>query len=61
MADDAPPFTLGVEDEYLLVDRETRAVTEGAPEALFEECEKRLKGRVAHEFLSSQIEVNTNV
>jgi len=61
MADDPPPFTLGIEEEYLLVDRETRAVTEGAPEALFEKCEKRLKGRVAHEFLSSQIEVNTNV
>ena len=40
MADDPPPFTLGIEEEYLLVDRETRAVTEGAPEALFEKCEK---------------------
>ena len=56
-----PPFTLGIEEEYLLVDKETRAVTEEAPEALFETCTKRLKGRVAHEFLSSQIEVNTNV
>ncbi|MEQ8227523.1 MAG: carboxylate-amine ligase [Rhodospirillales bacterium] len=56
-----PPFTLGIEEEYLLVDKETRAVTEEAPEALFEACQKRLKGRVAHEFLSSQIEVNTNV
>lgn len=56
-----PPFTLGIEEEYLLVDMETRAVTEDAPEALFEACQKRLKGRVAHEFLSSQIEVNTNV
>jgi len=57
----APPFTIGIEEEYLLVDRETRAVTDEAPEALFEVCEKRLKGRVAHEFLSSQIEVGTNV
>ncbi|MEQ8504663.1 MAG: carboxylate-amine ligase [Rhodospirillales bacterium] len=56
-----PPFTLGIEEEYLLVNKETRAVTEEAPEALFEACQKRLKGRVAHEFLSSQIEVNTNV
>lgn len=61
MANSVPPFSLGIEEEYLLVDRETRAVTEEAPEALFEACEKRLKGRVAHEFLSSQIEVNTNV
>lgn len=61
MAPDAPPFTLGLEEEYLLVDKATRAVTEDAPEALFEECEKRLKGRVAHEFLSSQIEVSTSV
>jgi carboxylate-amine ligase len=61
VADATPPFTLGIEEEYLLVDKETRAVTEEAPEALFEACEKRLKGRVAHEFLSSQIEVNTDV
>mgnify|MGYP003148537715 FL=1 len=61
MATAAPPFTLGIEEEYLLVDKETRAVTDKAPESLFEECEKRLKGRVAHEFLSSQIEVNTSV
>jgi len=61
VADAAPPFTLGIEEEYLLVDKETRAVTEKAPEGLFEACEKRLKGRVAHEFLSSQIEVSTNV
>ena len=56
-----PPFTLGIEEEYLLVDQETRAVADKAPEALFNACEKRLSGRVAHEFLSSQIEVNTNV
>ena len=61
MVHDAPPFTLGIEEEYLLVDKETRAVTDKAPESLFEECEQRLKGRVAHEFLSSQIEVNTRV
>ncbi len=61
MATAAPPFTLGIEEEYLLVDKETRSVTDKAPESLFEECEKRLKGRVAHEFLSSQIEVNTSV
>tara|TARA_R110001592_G_scaffold327467_1_gene608659 strand:- start:1146 stop:2300 length:1155 start_codon:yes stop_codon:yes gene_type:complete len=61
VADGVPPFTLGIEEEYLLVDKETRAVTDEAPEGLFEACEKRLPGRVAHEFLSSQIEVNTRV
>lgn len=61
MAHGAPPFTLGIEEEYLLVDVETRAVTDHAPKGLFAACEKRLKGRVAHEFLSSQIEVNTRI
>lgn len=61
MASIAPPFTLGIEEEYLLVDKKTRAVTDKAPEGLFEDCEKRLKGRVSLEFLSSQIEVSTNV
>lgn len=61
MRADAPPFTLGIEEEYLLVDMETRAVAANVPEALFEECSKRLPGRTAHEFLNSQIEVNTTV
>ena len=61
MAYAEPPFTIGIEEEYLLVDRETRDVASDPPEALFEACQARIKGLVAHEFLKAQIEVNTEV
>ena len=35
MADHAPPLTLGVEEEYLLVDVATRAVANDPPAELF--------------------------
>jgi glutamate---cysteine ligase / carboxylate-amine ligase len=56
-----PSFTIGVEEEYLLVDRGTRGVAAEPPDSLFEECEALGRGVIAHEFLRSQIEVNTDV
>ena len=35
MAAREPPLTLGIEEEYLLVDRETRAVASEPPAQLF--------------------------
>ena len=61
MAYAEPPFTIGIEEEYLLVDLETRDVASDPPEALFRACQKRIKGLVAHEFLKAQIEINTEV
>ncbi|HJO74174.1 MAG TPA: carboxylate-amine ligase [Rhodospirillales bacterium] len=61
MAASGPSFTIGIEEEYLLVDLETRDVASNPPEALFKACQKRIKGLVAHEFLKAQIEVNTEV
>jgi len=61
MAAREPSFTIGIEEEYLLVDKETRDVASDPPEALFKDCQKRIKGLVAHEFLKAQIEVNTEV
>ncbi len=55
-----PTFTIGMEEEYLLVDRQTRDLVSDAPEAVMAECERRLKGRVMPEFLQSQIEVGTS-
>lgn len=55
-----PTFTLGIEEEYLLVDRETRDLV-AAPDALMAECKKVLKSRVSPEFLQCQIEVGTGV
>ncbi|MBT7942609.1 MAG: carboxylate-amine ligase [Alphaproteobacteria bacterium] len=56
-----PSFTIGIEEEYLLVDVETRDVASNPPEDLFKDCQKRIKGMVSHEFLKAQIEVNTEV
>jgi carboxylate-amine ligase len=61
-----PPFTLGVEEEYLLVDRATGALAGDPPPGLLAECEKRLAaaghaGSVTPEFLRAQIEVQTGV
>jgi carboxylate-amine ligase len=54
-----PSFTLGIEEEYLLVDRQTRAVVSDPPTALLRECENQLAAAVRPEFLTSQIEVGT--
>ncbi|MGD9742403.1 MAG: carboxylate-amine ligase [Dongiaceae bacterium] len=56
-----PAFTIGVEEEYHLVDRETRDLVAEPPAAMLAECERALKGRVSPEFLRSQIEIGTPV
>ncbi len=55
-----PSFTVGIEEEYLLVDRKTRDLVYDAPESVMAECERRLQGRVSPEFLQCQIEVGTS-
>ena len=55
-----PDFTMGVEEEYLLVDRDSLALAE-APEGLTEACAVRLEGQVSPEFLQCQIEIGTKV
>lgn len=57
----APPFTIGLEEEYLLIDIATGDLVGSPPESLIDECERALPGRIAREFLRSQIEVNTGV
>jgi carboxylate-amine ligase len=56
-----PTFTIGIEEEYLLVDKGTRDLVPAAPEALMRECEAKLAGQVSPEFLQCQIEVGTRV
>jgi glutamate---cysteine ligase / carboxylate-amine ligase len=56
-----PPFTVGVEEEYLLVDRDTGDVDEDPPAQLLRECTERGNGQISPEFLRSQIEVSTRV
>ncbi|MBI3451335.1 MAG: carboxylate-amine ligase [Rhodospirillales bacterium] len=56
-----PSFTVGIEEEYLLVDRASRELVGEPPPSMLAECEKRLEGQVSPEFLRSQIEVQTRV
>lgn len=61
MAVERPTFTVGIEEEYLIVDRETRDLVRDLPDDVMLECEQRLAGQVSPEFLRSQIEVGTKV
>ena len=56
-----PPFTIGIEEEYLLVNPVTRGLARDPPATMFEECEARFKELVKPEFMKSQIEVATRV
>lgn len=59
MAIPEPEFTVGIEEEYLLVDKETRDLCNDTPETMVEECAALCGGQVTPEFLRSQIEVGT--
>jgi len=56
-----PSFTIGVEEEYLLVDRHTRALASEPPPEVLEAFEHRIKDLVRPEFLKAQIEIGTTV
>ncbi len=57
-----PSFTVGIEEEYLLVDRESRDLVERMPAAMLEQCKTLAHGQqVKPEFLRSQIEIGTRV
>ena len=56
-----PQFTIGVEEEYLLVDKETRGLVIDPPKSLIGECEELCGSQVTSELLRSQIEVGTKV
>jgi len=56
-----PAFTLGIEEEYLLVDRTSRDLVTDPPAGLLAECQEKLPGQVTAEFMRSQIEVGTRI
>jgi carboxylate-amine ligase len=56
-----PEFTLGIEEEYFLVDRVTRDVVGDPPNAMLTELEALLGAQVSPEFLRSQIEIGSRV
>jgi glutamate---cysteine ligase / carboxylate-amine ligase len=57
----APSLTLGLEEEYLLVDPESRDLVAAPPEEFMQRCQERLGAQVTHEFLQAQVEVGTAV
>jgi carboxylate-amine ligase len=58
---DRPSFTIGVEEEYKIVDLETRNLVRDLPAGMLAEIADRANGQVGPEFMRSQIEVGTIV
>ena len=57
-----PSFSVGIEEEYLLVDRRSRDLVTDMPPTMLEDCEKLAEEQpVSRELLRSQIEVGTRV
>jgi carboxylate-amine ligase len=61
MAGREPSFTIGIEEEYLLVDRATLDLVSDPPETILAECQRLTSKQISPEFLRSQIEVGTRV
>ena len=59
MAIHEPSFTLGIEEEYLLVDRDSRDLARAARLPCWPNARRLPRRQVSPEFLRSQIEVGT--
>ena len=57
----AADFTIGIEEEHLLVEPGSGALAVEPPEALLQECSGLMGGQINPEFLKCQIEVSTKV
>jgi len=56
-----PEFTIGIEEEYMVVDRRTRNLIREAPPTLIDDCRGLLGDLVSPEFLQCQVEVGTPI
>jgi carboxylate-amine ligase len=56
-----PALTIGIEEEYLLVDPETRDLVADPPPEFMKGCQDALGSRVTPEFLRCQVEIGTPV
>jgi carboxylate-amine ligase len=56
-----PSLTLGLEEEYLLVDPASRDLVAAPPEGFMARCQEHLGDRVTHELMQAQVEVGTPV
>ncbi len=57
----APSFTFGIEEEYYLVDRETRALAAEPSRQLIATLKARIGDRFSEEFMRSQVEIGTPI
>lgn len=60
MNQDAPEFSLGIEEEYLLVDPQSFALVD-APKDFMDRCTAELHDKVSPEFLNCQVEIGSGV
>ncbi len=56
-----PSFTIGIEEEYMLVDAESFNLVSQVPDSVFKDCEEQLEGQVTREFMQCQVEIGTKV
>ena len=56
-----PSLTVGIEEEYLVVDRETRDLVDRPDPGFLDRLSDAVGGRVAPEYLQCQVEVGTGV
>lgn len=56
---DRPSFTVGIEEEYLIVDRESRDLVREPEPTFLDRCAELVGERVTPEYLQCQIEVGT--
>ena len=56
-----PSFSIGIEEEYLLVNRDSRDLVNEPPPALIEAFETNLDGHFSREQLRPQVEVGTSI
>ena len=61
MVPDEPTLTIGVEEEYFVVDRETRNLVPDLPDPVRKALETPPVGMTSPEFIRSQIEIGTPV
>ncbi|MCB2055559.1 MAG: carboxylate-amine ligase [Geminicoccaceae bacterium] len=61
MAARKPSLTLGVEEEYLIVERATGSLSKVPPPGFMAHCREALGEQVTHELLQAQVEIGTSV
>jgi len=54
-------LSIGIEEEYLLVNPETRSLAARQREGFMERCKAQVGDRVTYEYLQSQVEIGTGV